>query len=121
MNRNENEFIARKIRAQYADKKSDELDELKTLDKKVKRPCNILAYAVGSIGAFIMGSGMSLVMTDIGATLGISPSMPIGISVGLIGLVITAVNYPIYKLILAKRRKKYADKIFKLSEKIIGK
>lgn len=69
----------------------------------------------------IMGSGMSLVMTDIGETIGIVDSMVPGIIIGIIGMLIAIINYPIYKNILSSRKKKYADEIIKLSDKIMRK
>ena len=108
MNRNDQEFLVQKIRTQYTEKEHTQLDALKELDKKVKKPVNIFAYVFGSISAIVMGSGMSLVMTDIGSTLGIADSMVPGIIIGVIGLLMAIINYPIYKGILGSRRKKYA-------------
>ncbi|MGN0683130.1 MAG: dihydropteridine reductase, partial [Oscillospiraceae bacterium] len=84
-----------------------------------KRPANVFGYVFGSIGAIIMGAGMSLVMTDIGAQLGITNTMPVGIVIGLIGMLIAIINYPIYKAILSSRKEKYAERILALSEKIM--
>ena len=120
MNRNDQEFLVQKIRTEYTEKEHTQLDELKALDTKVKRPANIFAYIFGSIGAVIMGSGMSLVMTDIGSMIGVNYAMVPGIVIGIAGLVITIMNYPIYKRVLASRRKKYADQIMKISEAIMG-
>ncbi len=119
MNLNDQRFLAERIRTQYVGKTSTELDALRALDKKVKRPANIFSYVFGSIGAVIMGSGMSLVMTDIAATIGIPSPMALGIVVGVIGLAMAVVNYPIYKGILTKRKQKYASEILSLSEKIM--
>ena len=119
MNKNDQEFLVQKIRTQYTEKEHTDLDALKELDAKVKRPANVFAYIFGSIGAIVMGSGMSLVMTDIGATVGIADPMLPGIVVGIVGMLMAIINYPIYKGILGARRKKYADKIITLSEKIM--
>ena len=119
MNKNDQEFLVQKIRTQYTEKKSSELDALRELDAKVKRPANVFAYTFGSISAIIMGSGMSLVMTDIGTTVGVNNPMIPGIVIGVAGMLMAIVNYPIYKGILASRRKKYADKIIALSDKIM--
>lgn len=121
MNRNDQEFLVQKIRTEYTEKEPSRLDALKELDAKVKRPANIFGYVFGVVGAIVMGSGMSLVMSDIGNTLGMSDPMVPGIVIGIIGLLIAAVNYPIYKRILSSRRKKYADQIMKLSEEIMSK
>ena len=120
MNRNEEKAV-QKIRARYTEKERSALDELRELDAKVKRPANIFSYVFGSISAIIMGAGMSLVMTDIGATVGIENPMMPGIVIGVIGLVLAIANYPVYKNILASRRKKYADEIIALSDKILSK
>ena len=121
MNRNDKEFIAQKIRTQYMEKESTELDALRELDAKVKRPANVFAYTFGSISAVVMGAGMSLVMTDIGATIGMESTMIPGIVIGLVGMVMALVNYPMYKSILGSRKKKYGPEILKLSEKIMEK
>ncbi|MBE6888943.1 MAG: dihydropteridine reductase [Ruminococcaceae bacterium] len=123
MNKNDTQFIVQKIRSQYveADNSKKELDMLRELDAEVKRPAQVFGYVFGIIGAIIMGAGMSLVMTDIGAILGIENAMTPGIVVGIIGMLMAIVNYPIYKSILASRKEKYAERILKLSEKIMSK
>ncbi|MBQ8624231.1 MAG: dihydropteridine reductase [Oscillospiraceae bacterium] len=120
MNKNDKEYLVQKIRTQYTEKEHTQLDELKELDAKVKRPANVFAYVFGSISAVIMGAGMSLVMTDIGATLGMTQTMLPGIIIGIIGMVMAIANYPMYKNILNSRKNKYADEIMKLSDKIMG-
>lgn len=119
MNRNDQDFLVQKIRTQYTEKESTELDALRELDAKVKKPANVFAYIFGSISAIIMGCGMSLVMTDIAETVGIQNPMLYGIIIGVVGLFMAIINYPIYKGILGARRKKYADKIIALSDKIM--
>lgn len=120
MNRNDKEFIAQRIRTQYTEKQATELDSLRALDARVKRPANVFAYVFGSLSAIIMGSGMSLVMTDIGAIIGITSTMVPGIAIGVAGLLMAVANYPIYKGILNSRKKKYASKIIELSDKILS-
>ncbi len=115
----DNEFIIENIKSQYTEKATTEVDTLRKLDAKVKRPANVFAYIFGSIGAIVMGSGMSLVMTDLATTLGIANPMVTGIVIGVIGMLMAIVNYPIYKAILASRKKKYAKQIIELSDKIM--
>ena len=121
MTNNDKQFMAQRIRAQYMEKEHSELDELRELDKTVRRPASIFAYIFGSISAVIMGAGMSLVMTDIAATLGMESGLIPGIIIGIIGMGMAVVNYPIYKNILDNRKKKFASKILELSDKIINK
>lgn len=116
---NEQEFLVQKIKSAYTEKQHTDLDELRRLDKKVKRPANVFAYTFGSLAAIIMGCGMSLVMTDLAETLGIAKGMALGVIVGIIGLSMAIANYPIFKKYLSSRRKKYADQIIALSEKLM--
>ena len=120
MNKNDQQFMAQKIRAQYMEKESTELDALRRLDAKVKRPASVFAYIFGSVSAVIMGAGMSLVMTDIGSTIGMDSTMIPGIAIGVVGMIMALVNYPIYKGILNSRKKKYGAEILSLSEKIMN-
>ena len=120
MNKNDQQFIAQKIRTQYMEKEPSELDELHALDAKVKRPANVFAYTFGSVSAIIMGAGMSLVMTDIGEAIGIASSFVPGIAIGVVGLGMALLTYPLYKGILNSRKKKYGAEILKLSEKIMN-
>ena len=121
MNRNDQQFMAQKIRAQYMEKTASELDALRELDAKVKRPANVFAYIFGSISAIVMGAGMSLVMTDIGATIGITSALVPGIAIGVVGLGMALLTYPMYKGILNSRKKKYGAEILALSDKIMNK
>ena len=65
------ELVVEKIRSQYLEQEQTELDKLKALDAKVKKPAKVFGYVYGSLGAIVMGAGMSRVMTDIGTLLGI--------------------------------------------------
>ena len=121
MSSNDQEFLVQKIRTQYTEKQHTELDELKALDRKVKKPANVFAYTYGTAGAIVMGAGMSLVMTDIGTILGLTAAMVPGIAVGIVGLGMVLTTYPIYKKLLEGRRKKYAPQILALSEKLMEK
>ena len=119
MSNNDQEFLVQKIRTQYTEKQHTELDALKALDAKVKKPAAVFAYTYGSVSAIVMGAGMSLVMTDIGATIGLASAMVPGIAIGVVGMGMVLSTYSIYKGILNSRKKKYAPEILKLSEKIM--
>lgn len=118
MNTNDKAYLVQKIRTQYTEKAYTALDELKALDHKVKRPANLFGWFFGSVGALILGAGMSLVMTDLGVTLGLENAMVPGIGIGVAGLIMTSINYPIYKQILQKRRDTYAEEVIALSDRI---
>ena len=118
MNRNDQDYIVSKIRTAYTPKQKGDLDELRRLDTKVRRPAQVFSYVFGSISAVIMGAGMSLVMTDVAQTLGIPNAMTVGIAVGVVGLILAIVNYPLHNAILNSRKKKYAPAILALSDKL---
>lgn len=119
MNKNEQEFLVQKIRTQYTEREHTQLDELKKLDSRVKKPVNIFSCAFGAVSALIMGSGMSLIMTDVGTAVGIEDAMVPGIVTGIAGMLLALVNYPLYKMILSGRKKKYADRIIAVSDEIL--
>ena len=108
-------FIAQKIHTEYSEKKSSDVDKLCELDKKVKMPANIFAFTFGILGALVLGTGMCLAMKVIGDL------MALGIVVGILGIAMVSVNYPIYKMIMKSRKAKYSKEILELSEKIINK
>ena len=112
MNKNES-FLAQKIRAQYEEKVSTDLDALRALDNKVKRPANIFGYVYGTAGALILGTGMSLVTGALGDAMGV------GIAIGCVGIAVVSTTYALYKKILAARRAKYVKEITALSDKIL--
>lgn len=120
MNTNDQKFVAQKIRTQYMEKESTQLDALRALDAKVKRPANVFAGVFGAISTLVIGSGMSLIMTDIGTTIGISNPLVPGIVIGVVGMLMAIVTYPIYRGILSGRKKKYAAEIMKLSDEIVS-
>ena len=109
----ENKTVER-IRGDYLPAERTKLDELKALDRKVKRPAEIFAYTFGVIGSLVLGTGMCLAMKVIGNM------MPLGIGVGLVGIALVTVNYFLYKKILKSRKQKYANEILKLTDDLLN-
>ena len=95
MDINDQKFLVQKIRTQYTEKQHTELDALKALDRKVKKPANVFAFIYGSVSAIVMGAGMSLVMTDIGAVIGLTAPLVPGIAIGLAGVGMALTTCPI--------------------------
>ena len=104
-----------RIRASYMPKEITKFDELKELNKKVQRPAKIFAYTFGSLSSLVLGTGMCLAMQVIGST---TLHMALGIVIGVVGMVGCGVNYPIYKKILERGKKKYAYEIVELAREI---
>ena len=106
------------IRKKYLPKEEDKMEQLRKLHAIPTQKAQAASLAVGIIGALIMGTGMSLAMTDIGAALG-SLAMVIGILVGIVGMVLVALAYPLYNRVLKKQREKIAPKILHLSDELL--
>ena len=106
------------IRKKYLPKEEDKMEQLRKLHAIPTQKAQAASLAVGIIGALIMGTGMSLAMTDIGAALG-SLAMVIGIVIGIVGMVLVALAYPLYNRVLKKQREKIAPEILRLSDELL--
>ncbi len=114
----------KRIRKKYAEDsaKTDEssIERLRRLDASVTKKGTTVSLIVGTLGSILMGSGMSLVMTDLGALLPGMLSLFIGIAVGVIGIVGVALAYPIYKAITKKERERIAPEVLRISEELLN-
>ena len=106
------------IRKKYLPKEENKMQQLRKLHAIPTQKAQAASLAVGVIGALIMGTGMSLAMTEIGAVLG-SLAMVLGIVVGIVGMVLVALAYPIYNRVLKKQREKIAPEILRLSDELL--
>lgn len=106
------------IRKKYLPKEADKMQQLRKLHAVPSQKAQAASIAVGVIGALVMGTGMSLAMTDIGAALG-SLAMVLGIVVGIVGMVLVALAYPLYNRVLKKQREKIAPEILRLSDELL--
>lgn len=113
---NTDKIYAEKIAGEYAQKETSKLKALKKLDAKAKAPANIFAYTFGIIGALVLGVGMCLSMKIIGDNS--SASFIAGIAIGVLGIAMASVNYPIYKKLIENGKKKYAADIMSLAKEI---
>ena len=109
------------IQKKYAasEEAEDKMTQLRHLDASVYSKASTAALAVGIVGALIMGIGMGLVMTDIGAALGTVLAMVVGIGIGVIGIVLVCLAYPIYNRTLKKEREKIAPEILRLTDELM--
>ena len=106
------------IRKAYLPKEEDKMEQLRRLHAVPMQKAQAAALAVGIIGALILGTGMSLCMTELGAALG-NLAMTIGILVGVPGLILVALAYPSYRVFLRKERQRIAPEILRLSEELL--
>ena len=105
------------IRKKYLPRE-DKMEQLRKLHGIPTQKAQAASLVVGIIGALIMGTGMSLAMTEIGAALG-SLAIVFGIAVGLVGMVLVALAYPLYNRVLKKQREKIAPEILRLSDELL--
>jgi len=106
------------IRKKYLPKEEDKMEQLRKLHAIPTQKAQAVSFAVGIIGTLIMGTGMSLCMTDLAGFLG-GTAMFIGIPVGIAGLVLVALAYPIYNRVLKKQREMIAPEILRLSDELL--
>ena len=112
---NTDKIYAESIAKEYAPKNNSKIVALKKLDAKAKMPATVFTYTLGIISSLVAGTGMCLSMQVIG---GGTTWMVLGIIIGILGFIGCGVNYPIYKKMLEKGKKKYAYDIVKLAEEI---
>ena len=106
------------IRNKYLPKEEDKMEQLRRLHYSATQKAKSASIAIGVLGALILGTGMSMCMTDLGSALG-HWAMVIGILVGILGLILVALAYPIYNRVLRKERQRIAPEILRLSEELL--
>ena len=103
-----------KIRNKYLPKEENKMEQLIRLDKQTERPGTIASLAIGIMGTLILGLGMSCVLVW-------NSSIEVfvaGIIIGILGMGMAGLAYPIYKKITVKERIKVADQILALSREL---
>ena len=114
----------RAIRKKYTPTEPEDVDNitlLRNIDSEVTRKATVRALTTGVIGALLMGTGMSMLMTDISSKAGLDSgiSLLIGIVIGMMGLIIMCVTYPLYNHILERERARVADEVIRLSDELL--
>ena len=101
-----------RIRKKYM-AEENEMEQLRRLDAGVTEKATAVSIIVGIAGALIMGIGMCCAMVWQGIWF-----IP-GIVIGLVGIVVVAMAYPIYQKILKKEREKIAPEIIRLTDELM--
>ncbi len=110
--------IRKKYAPQMQSAEVDKMEQLRKLDAGVTQKAMIAALTVGVSGALIMGTGMSLIMTDLGTKLGMKAALIPGVVIGIVGMAGVIAAYPLYQLLLKRQRAKAAPQILKLTEEL---
>ena len=106
------------IRKAYLPKEEDKMEQLRRLHSIPTQKAQAAALAVGIIGALILGTGMSLCMTELGAALG-GFAMVIGIAVGLVGLVLVAAAEPVHIRVLKNEKERIAPEMLRMTDELL--
>jgi uncharacterized membrane protein YccF (DUF307 family) len=106
------------IRKKYLPREEDKIEQLRRLHSIPTQKAQAASIAIGVLGALVLGTGMSLCMTELGAAMG-HLAMVIGILVGVLGLIMVALAYPVYNTVLKKERQRIAPELLRLSEELL--
>lgn len=123
-NKNENEVFSytysakqrdevKRIRDKYAPQEADKMEQLRRLDKGVAQKGSAASLAVGIIGALLLGIGMCCAMVWQGVLF-----VP-GIAIGVIGIALVSLAYPLYQRITKKERERIAPEIIRLTDELL--
>ena len=109
------------IRDKYIPKDEDKMEQLRKLHRSASQKAQVWAIGIGIVGTLILGTGMSLAMTDLGVILGASVifTMLLGIIVGIAGMLLVALAYPVYNYVLKKERARIAPEILRLTDELL--
>lgn len=107
-----------RIRKAYLPMEEDKMAQLRRLHAIPTQKAQAASLAVGIIGALILGTGMSLCMTELGASFG-SLSLIIGSLIGIAGIVLVTLAYPVYNRVLRKQRARIAPEILRLTDELL--
>ncbi|MBE5779607.1 MAG: DUF2207 domain-containing protein [Clostridiales bacterium] len=103
----------KRIRSKYVPKEENKLEQLQRLDASATQKASLYAIVVGVVGALILGLGMSCCMVFSSGWF-----IP-GIVIGLIGMVVVAIAYPLYNSALKKERKRIAADVLRLTDELL--
>ena len=103
----------KRIRSKYVPREENKMEQLQRLDASATQKATMYAIIVGVIGALILGAGMSccMVWTDV--------LLIPGIVIGIIGMAVLAVAYPLYNRTLKKERERIAPEILRLTDELM--
>lgn len=113
---NTDKIYAEQLANEYAPKDASKVVALRKLDAKAKMPATIAVYTIGIVAALVMGMGMCLSMKVIGD--GSTGMFVIGVVLGILGIAVAGINYPLYKKLIARGKEKYAYEIMELAREI---
>ena len=111
----------KRIRQKYQIQEEDGINRLRRLDAEVTSKATSIALSIGIVGTLIMGTGMSLILSELSTLLGLAEltGMVVGIITGVLGIVMVVLAYPVYNKVIKKEREKIAPEILQLSAELM--
>ena len=100
------------IRSKYLPKQESKMDQLRRLDQSATKKGTAVAILLGVVGCLLLGIGMCCTMVWVEQWF-----IP-GIIVGLIGIGVVVIAYPVFTRITKKQREKLAPQILKLTDEL---
>ena len=101
------------IRQKYLPPEQDKMQQIRKLDAGVTVRARMAAITLGVLGVLIMGLGMSCCMVWQGNWF-----IP-GIVIGLVGMAMAGLAYPVYLRVEKRERQRIAPEILRLTEELI--
>lgn len=103
----------RRIRQKYTPKERDRLEQLRRLDQRVSRKSAAVSLTAGILGTLLLGLGMCATMVWMG------PWFIPGIVIGLVGIALVALAYPLHTRIAKQEHEKVAPEILRLADELM--
>ena len=111
----ENNKEIERIRNKYLPKEESKLEKLIRLDQQTEKKGQAVSIALGVIGSLLLGIGMCCTMVWNVAIV----ETVIGILLGICGIGIMGLAYPMYKKMTARERAKIAEQMIALSNELL--
>lgn len=111
----------RAIRSKYEKREESKMERLRRLDRSAEGRATAISLIFGVVGALILGFGMSLIMSELSAMLGLSgiSAIALGVILGAAGGVLVALAYPVYNYVIKKERERIAPEILRLTDELM--
>lgn len=103
----------KRIRNKYLPKEENKMERLRRLDAQVTQKATMYAMIVGIIGALILGVGMCCCMVWADSV------FVLGIIIGMLGMAVLALAYPLYNRTIQKERERIAPEVLRLTEDLM--
>jgi len=103
----------KRIRSKYLPKEENKMELLRRLDGQTTQKATMYSIIIGVIGALIFGTGMSCCLLASGFM------FVLGVIIGVIGLAVLSLAYPIYNSTLKKEQARIAPEILRLTNELM--